>query len=55
MGPTLEVAHQRMESLEHAAKILLTARLLGRVNELSADEASALRRRAIAPTHEDRR
>lgn len=55
VGPTLEIAHQRMESLEHAAKILLTARLLGQVNELSADEAAALRRQDIAPTHEDRR
>jgi L-fuculose-phosphate aldolase len=43
VGPTLEVAHQRMESLEHAAKILLTARLLGRVNELSAADVTALR------------
>lgn len=36
VGPTLELAHQRMESLEHAARILLLARLLGRVNALSA-------------------
>jgi len=42
VGPTLEVAHQRMESLEHAARILLTARLLGSVNELSMDQARAL-------------
>ena len=34
VGSSLLVAHQRMESLEHAARILLTARLLGRVNEL---------------------
>jgi L-fuculose-phosphate aldolase len=34
VGPTLEAAHQRMESLEHAARIILTARILGRVNEL---------------------
>lgn len=34
VGRTLDAAHQRMESLEHAAKILLAARLLGRVNEL---------------------
>jgi L-fuculose-phosphate aldolase len=48
-GPTLSIAHQRMESLEHAARILLTSRLLGRVNELSADQVAALvaaRRRA---------
>ena len=45
-GPSLTVAHQRMESLEHAARILLTARSLGRVNELSVaqiDELTAAR------------
>jgi L-fuculose-phosphate aldolase len=41
-GPTLSIAHQRMESLEHTARILLTSRLLGRVNELSADQVAAL-------------
>ena len=41
-GATLSIAHQRMESLEHAARILLTSRLLGRVNELSADQVAAL-------------
>jgi L-fuculose-phosphate aldolase len=41
-GPTLSIAHQRMESLEHAARILLTSRLLGHVNELSADQVAAL-------------
>lgn len=30
-GPSLRVAHQRMESLEHAARILLAARAVGRV------------------------
>lgn len=30
-GPTLLVAHQRMESLEHAARIILAARALGKV------------------------
>jgi L-fuculose-phosphate aldolase len=43
VGPSLEIAHQRMESLEHAAKILLTARLLGKVHELSASDVRALR------------
>lgn len=43
LGPTLDIANQRMESLEHAARILLTARMLGRVNELSASQAEALR------------
>lgn len=41
-GPTLSIAYQRMESLEHAARILLTSRLLGRVNVLSADQVAAL-------------
>jgi L-fuculose-phosphate aldolase len=41
-GATLSIAHQRMESLEHTARILLTSRLLGRVNELSADQVAAL-------------
>ena len=43
LGPSLDVAHQRMESLEHAARITLTARLLGNVNELSAGDVRALR------------
>ena len=43
LGVTLSSAHQRMESLEHAARILLAARLLGRVNELTAADVSALR------------
>lgn len=30
-GPSLSVAHQRMESLEHAARILLAARSVGQV------------------------
>ena len=41
-GPSLSIAHQRMESLEHTARILLTSRLLGRVNELTADQVAAL-------------
>ena len=43
LGPTLGLAHQRMESLEHAARIILTARMLGRVNELTATDVEALR------------
>jgi L-fuculose-phosphate aldolase len=43
VGATLEVAHQRMESLEHAARILFVARSLGTVNELSAADVMALR------------
>jgi L-fuculose-phosphate aldolase len=50
MGPTLEIAHQRMESLEHAARIIAVARTLGRVNELSADDVPALR-----PAREERK
>ena len=42
LGPTLLLAHQRMESLEHTAHILLTARLLGRVNPLTTDDVQAL-------------
>ncbi len=50
IGPTLEIAHRRMESLEHAAKILLAARALGTVHELSAADVQALR-----PPREDQR
>lgn len=42
IGPTLSIAHQRMESLEHTARIVLTARQLGRVNELSTEQVAAL-------------
>ena len=43
MGPSLLLAHQRMESLEHAARILLTARTLGCVTALDPRDADALR------------
>ena len=52
LGPSLRIAHQRMESLEHAARIVLTARLLGRVVELTPEQVRALtaaRRRADVP------
>ena len=42
VGPTLTLAHQRMESVEHAARILLAARQLGRVIPLSAAAVAAL-------------
>jgi L-fuculose-phosphate aldolase len=42
VGTSLTIAHQRMESLEHAAKILLTSRLLGRTTTLGADDVRAL-------------
>jgi hypothetical protein len=40
-----------MESLEHSARILLTARLLGRVNTLAPSQVEALvdARRRAAP------
>jgi len=41
-GSTFETAHQRMESREHAARIVLAARLMGRVNELTAEQVIAL-------------
>ncbi len=49
VGPNLTLAHQRMESLEHSAKIIFTARALGRVNPLTREQVEALvdaRRRA---------
>lgn len=42
IGPTLTIAHQRMESLEHAARILLAAHQLGRVRRLSRADVKAL-------------
>ena len=42
IGPSLLLAHQRMESLEHAARIIYTARQLGRVNALSGEQVSEL-------------
>ena len=42
VGPTLDTAWIRMESLEHAARMLLVARTLGRVMELDAAAVAAL-------------
>jgi L-fuculose-phosphate aldolase len=42
VGSTLVMAHQRMESLEHTAKILLAARLVGRIRTLAPDEVREL-------------
>ncbi len=42
VGPDLEEAYFRMERLEHAAKILLSARLLGRVTGLQRHEVETL-------------
>ena len=48
VGSTLVQAHQRMESLEHAARILLTAKSLGTVNPLAREDARALRAARVA-------
>lgn len=42
MGRTLDDAHYRMESLEQAARIVLVARLLGRVVPLTPEELARL-------------
>ncbi len=42
VAPTLMLAHQRMESLEHAARALLVARLLGGAVRLTPDEVADL-------------
>lgn len=42
MGSTLEEAMARMESVEHSAKIIFTARMLGRVNPLTPEEVRRL-------------
>jgi L-fuculose-phosphate aldolase len=42
VGPSLAVAYRRMESLEHSARILLAARLLGRVRTLTAEQVRDL-------------
>jgi L-fuculose-phosphate aldolase len=42
VGPTLRIAHQRMESLEHAARILLAARQLGGARRLSPAQVTRL-------------
>ncbi|MFL5619001.1 MAG: class II aldolase/adducin family protein [Gemmatimonadaceae bacterium] len=43
VGPTLRLAHQRMESLEHAARILHAASQIGPVTPLRAEDIAALR------------
>jgi L-fuculose-phosphate aldolase len=47
LGPTLDDARIRMESLEHAARIIFTARMLGQVRpleRLQVERLEALRR-----------
>ena len=53
-GPTLSIAHQRMESLEHGAQILFAARALGHVTALTDAQRDALLklRRAMSLSHE---
>jgi L-fuculose-phosphate aldolase len=51
-GPDLATARIRMESLEHAAKVLLAARGVGRVAHLTPDQVHALARRRGNPGHE---
>jgi L-fuculose-phosphate aldolase len=41
-GSSLSIAHQRMESLEHAARIVLHARALGHVSTLTSAERDRL-------------
>jgi L-fuculose-phosphate aldolase len=51
VGPTLLLAHQRMESLEHAARILLAVEAIGTATPLSAADVAGLRdARAAART-----
>lgn len=42
VGEDLSGAHQRMETLEHAARILLVSRLLGGANPLTTSEVGEL-------------
>lgn len=44
VGPSLRLAHQRMESLEHAARILTVAAQLGTVTPLQPEHVAALQR-----------
>lgn len=48
VGPTLRLAHQRMESLEHAARILHAAERIGPVTPLRAEDIAALRQARAA-------
>ena len=44
VGPSLRLAHQRMESLEHAARILHAASMIGSPARLRDEDVAALRR-----------
>ena len=43
LGPTLRVAHQRMETVEHAARIIAAARAFGHVGVLEPSHVLALK------------
>lgn len=51
-GRDLAQARIRMESLEHGARILLAARALGRVNQLTRDQIDVLERMRGNPSHD---
>jgi L-fuculose-phosphate aldolase len=44
VGPSLRLAHQRMESLEHAARILHATSMIGSPTRLRDEDVAALRR-----------
>ena len=48
-GPDLATARARMETLEHAAKILHSARSLGRINRLTREQRDELDTRRRTP------
>jgi L-fuculose-phosphate aldolase len=48
VGPTLRLAHQRMESLEHASRILFAASQLGPLTPLEPEHIAALRKARAA-------
>jgi len=51
-GTDLDIARIRMESLEHAARILLVARHVGRVTPLTPEQVQALARPRGKPGHD---
>jgi L-fuculose-phosphate aldolase len=52
VGPTLRLAHQRMESLEHASRILFAASRLGPVTPLQPEHVAALQKARAAASVE---
>jgi L-fuculose-phosphate aldolase len=49
VGETLSLAHQRMETLEHVARVTLLTRLLGVARPLSPEDVEALLRMSGGP------